>query len=243
MIRPGRNRRSSARRNLIAQILTYGPAQWIRFTSDRVTLDGGNISGAADVTPNARDVSQGTSTLQPLFANPGANYDGTDDVLTAATAYLNNVTSFSIFAVVDLAGETLSNSTQVFGVDADACTLNFGGGANNTPRITIRPGGGFIVPEGPTARSGATGRFLFDARLVNGASRLWDNGSPGVDVTTAWSGATIPCGTPNIGAGSAAGALPFPGTIQDVLVFTPALSLADQATVRVLLAQLDGVTL
>jgi len=101
-----------------------------------------------------------------------------------------------------------------------------------------------VLPSGPTNLSGASGRHLLDTRLVNGACRLWDNGAGGTNVATAWAGGTIPCSVaPNIGAGLATGFRSFPGTIQDVIVFTPALSLADQAAVRALLAQLDGVTL
>lgn len=229
--------------SLVAQILAFSPAQWIRFTSNNVTLNGGGISAAADLSPNARNVSQVTASLQPLFANPGATYDGTDDVLTTATAFLNNVTSFSLFVVTDLTGAALVPGDMVFGDDVSACTLNFGGDAGGLPRMTIRPGGGFITPLGPTNRSGATGRFLFDVRLVNGACRVWDNGVAGTDDNSAWLGGTIPCGAPNVGAGTAAGAGSFPGRVQDVIVFTPAPSLADQAVIRALLAQLDGVTL
>lgn len=228
----------------IAQILTFGPASWQRFDSAYVTTSGGTISAAADVSPNGRSYSQGTSTRQPAFANPGATFDGSDDTLSAGSAYLDGAGSMSVFALVDLPGVALSNADMIFGNDTSACTLNFGGGAGGFPRFTLRPGGGtFIVPIGPNDRSGSSARVMFDMRLFNGACRLWDNGVAGTDDNTAWSGATIPCGAPNIGAGTAAGGSPFPGTVFDVLVFSPGLSLADQATVRTLLAASRGLSL
>jgi hypothetical protein len=230
---------------LVEQILELRPAQWLRFTSENVAPNtpGAELAAVTDLTPNARNASQGTSTQQPIFANPGANFDGTDDVLTSSGgAFLNGIASASIFIVADLAGEALTDATQMYGVDSQAFYFSFGG-TSGAPRMVINPGG-LILPAGPTGRSGATGKFLFDTRLVNGASRTWDNGSPGTNITTAWGAGTIPCNaTPNVGAGTVLGARPFPGTIQDVIVFTPALSLAAQAKVRTLLAQLDGVTL
>jgi hypothetical protein len=234
--------------SLVDQILAFGPAQWLRFTSDNVTLNVGNISGATDLSGNARHASQGTAAQQPAFANPGANGDGVNDVLASAGgAFLNGITSGSLFIVADLTGEALSISNQVYGLDLSNFHFDFGG-VGGAPRMSIQPGGAgaIIAPEGPTGRSAAAGRFLFDARLVNGACRMWDNGVPGVDVTTAWAFVTLACvSAPFTCAGRADGFRPFPGVVQDVIVFTNANtpSLANQAVLRGLLAQLEGVTL
>jgi hypothetical protein len=221
------------------QILAFGPAQWIRFTSENVTLNGGSISAAADLSPNARNVSQGTASLQAAFANPGANFDGTDDYFASATAYLHGVASFSIFSVFDLAGETLSNSNGLLGLDngaTDYLYIDFG---VNT-RLEFRANVGNVAANSGIAISGATGRRLIDARAISGSVRVWDGGVQGVETTTAFA-STVANVAPKIGASLITRA--FPGTIQDGIVFTPALSLADQAVVRALLAQLDGVTL
>lgn len=247
--RPGRSRRALTRRNLVAQILAFGPAQWIRFTSDRVTLNGGNISGAADVTPNARNVSQGTASAQPAFANPGADFDGSDDFLVSGSAFLHGITGSSIFAVIDLAGETLDTNDCVYGLtSANYYALDFGalGGGSGIPAFGIQDSVTQRFAVGPASLSGATGRYLIDGRNTSGSARVWTNGVAGTETTAAWSGTSVANRDPAVGAQtSGVGTItrPFPGTIQDVIVFTTALSLTDQARVRTLLAQLDGVTL
>lgn len=248
MIRPGRNRRLTGQRSLVSQILAFGPAQWLRFTSENVTLNAGNISAVTDLTPNARHATQGTASLQPQFDNPGADFDGTDDYLECGSAFLNGITGSSIFTVIDLAGETLDTNDCVYGLtNANYYALDFGalGGGSGVPAFGIQDAVTQRFAVGPASLSGATGRYLIDGRNTSGSARVWTNGVAGTETTAAWSGTAAANRNPAVGAQQSAGSIarPFPGTIVDVLVFTSALSVADQAAVRSLLARLEGITL
>jgi hypothetical protein len=224
--------------SLIDQILAFNPAQWIRFTTDHVLIAGG-IEEAFDLSPNGRNVAQGTLASKPAFSNPGANFDGSNDYLiTAGSAFLHGSASFSLFLTLDLAGETLTALTQTWGRDAgDYCYSSFDSGEHS---VSVNTNVGLVTARTGVVLSGASGRFVVDSRVASGNTRCWSNGVAGANNATAF--ATINAnGAYNIGC--AALTRHFPGTIQDLLVFTPAPSLADQATVRALLAQLDGVTL
>lgn len=230
----------------IAQLLAFNPASWHRFDSTYVTLNGSSISAAADLTPNARHATQATSTAQPSFANPGATFDGTDDRLTTGSAYLNGVSGVSAFIVADLTGGTLSATTYMHGIDSGANVLNFDfGGATSKPRLVVADGVSFRTAIGPTDRSGATGRFLFDARVVLGASGsglCWENGVQGASNSGSWGATSVANVAPSFGA-LPTGGRAFPGTLLDIVLFSTALSLADQASVRTLLARTRGIAL
>lgn len=250
IVRPGRDRRFSGQRSAIQQILALGPAMWLRFDASHVTLNATKISGAADLSANARNASQTTDSLRPLIVSPvGADFDGTDDYMALATAFLNGAASTSCFTVFDLAGEVLSQQT-VFGHGGAAGQYSIGinadtAGTNGLASFAVQINSAYRRSEVAGTLSGQTGRFLIDARAVSGSVITYKNGVAGAEDTTAWTTTIQANDTPYVGAAKVGGAAVrfFPGTVLDVLVFVPALSAAQQSAVRTLLARLEGVTI
>jgi hypothetical protein len=229
--------------SLVDQILAYSPTSWIRLTADNVTRDmvgTDTISGAADITGNGHEKEQLVKAAQPLYVNPGGDFDASNDILSAATAYLNGVASVSIFSALNLVGDALANCLHFCACTPGATVGIRQGFLTGTPFVRTSPVGATV--SGPVSRASHVGKVLIDSRSVDGSVRLWDNGTPGTESTSSWAGAPIVAAeVPSIGGAPAGTFSGFRGQVLDVIVFAPALSLGDQASVRSLLAALDGV--
>jgi hypothetical protein len=80
------------------------PLLWLRADLG-ITLNVGNVSAWADQSGNALDMAQATAANQPLYVaswkngKPALTFDGTNDVLSRATAFFTAGQALTIFVV------------------------------------------------------------------------------------------------------------------------------------------------
>ena len=97
-----------------------------------ITQNGDNVSAWADNSGNGNNATQSTETNQPLASGGGIDLDGTDNFMTLSS--VENLTTFTIFAVIDIDDNTLetlfgngSDGTDFFRLNGSTWTLRTAG--------------------------------------------------------------------------------------------------------------------
>ena len=215
--------------NLVTQNRLHGAAfsltdisglqAWYKFDTN-ITLNGSNVSEWGDSSGNGNDLTQTTASDQPAYNSGDIDFDGSSDYMALDSAL--DLTSFTIFAVIDLDDTTLE-------------TL-FGNGTDGTDFFRLNGSAWTIRTEGSSFQNNigttaGTNKYLLTLYTDVGAtSTTYYLEADG----TAENNASIDNKTFTVGdvGRNSANAQFFNGKISEVAIFNAALSTADRETVE-----------
>jgi hypothetical protein len=217
----------------VPSVLTSLCGWWDALDSTTLTLNGGNVAAWANKAAAATPASQATATAQPAYSATGRNnrpsvvFDGVDDVLPfTPTGFPSGSNPITVFVV---GHTTSSGSTNVFSYGAAASSQSVGVGISSG---SVR-GGLFGFDAVSTATPWTSQDQIVNFFATTGAASLRVNGaSSGVA-----GGASTPALSATNGriGGSVNGTV-WPGSIQEILVFSRALTTNERQQVEGYLA-------
>jgi hypothetical protein len=92
--------------------------------SSKVDLNAGNISKLYDQSTNLNHAEQSNATLQPVYTNPYASFDGSDDRLVAPNHSSITFVDKLSFAIKFKLSSSLSISTYIFSKNTSSASDN-----------------------------------------------------------------------------------------------------------------------
>ena len=194
-----------------------------------ITQNGDNVSAWADNSGNGNNATQSTETNQPLSSGGGIDLDGTDNFMTLTS--VENLTTFTIFAVIDIDDNTLET---LFGNGSDGTDFF----RLNGSTWTLRTAGSSF--QNSLATSAGNDKYLLTLYTERGetATRYYleDDG-------TAEANTTIDNQTFNIGdiGRNSANAHYFNGKLYELAIYNVELSASDRQTVEANIMTRNGL--
>ena len=196
-----------------------GLQAWYKFQTN-ITLNGSNVSAWGDSSGNGSDLTQTTASAQPAYNSGDVDFDGSNDYMALDSAL--GLTSFTIFAIIDLDDTTLetllgngTDGTDFFRLNGSAWTIRTNGNS-------------FQNNIGTTA---GTSKYLLTLYTDVGASstRYYLEADGTAENNASIDNQTFTVG--DVGRNSA-NAQFFDGKISEVAIFNEALSTADRESVE-----------
>jgi hypothetical protein len=216
---------------------------WLKADND-VRLSGSNVSQWIDVSGNATDASQSTSSDQPTFISnaqnglPAIRFNGSSQNLALGSAFNDFNNGMSVFTVVKPTGSSAGFVLDLSrGLTLDNVTLSRTGGSGTTGTVTVyrtSPGTSLNATSALTVdrfqlfegfQTGATGTGSIS---VNGSSLVSGTLSQPTQVTRT---------TNHIGTNSNVSGSFYQGEIAEILVYNKLLSTEQRLTVEAYLAK------
>jgi len=225
-----------------------------------VQSDNTAVSSWTDLSTNAWNFSQGTTTQQPTFRTnrqnglPAVVFDGANDFLasTAAVGIMNNVSGGTMFLVAKWnTSAAIGRPFYIASGNINAARFILSKGSDNIPTVNGRR------IDGETSMSADTNYFAVDGNqfficsgpidYINGFIKIYYNGLPYSQYTLATFGGNSSATNSSfvrMGANAAATAAQFfSGEICELIVYNRALSEDEIGRIHAYLAAKWGINI